>query len=87
VDHTSIITNTLKRLLVLVSVIAFLVEACTTSGGKEKTNLANAKPGDKVSLSETLQFDTVPNSVIPYGAKPALQFSNLLQNFQVFLTL
>ncbi len=34
--------------------------------------------GDKVTLSETLQFDTIPDSVIPAGAEPALQFSNLL---------
>ena len=68
----------MRRLLVLVSVMAFLVGACTTSDGKQKTDLSKARPGDKVTLSETLQFDTIPNAVIPYGAKPALQFSDLL---------
>jgi hypothetical protein len=67
----------MKRLLVFVSVMAFLAGACTTSDSKQKTDLSKAQPGDKVTLSGTLQFNTVPNAVIPYGAQPALQFSDL----------
>jgi hypothetical protein len=70
----------MKRLLVLVVATALLAGACSGSDGKKtdkKTDLSNAKPGDKVTLSETLQFDTVPNAVIPYATQPALEFSNL----------
>ena len=65
----------MRRLLGYLLVISILLAACGKGGGA--TDLSQAKPGEKVILSESVQMDGFPASVIPYGAESALAFSDL----------
>jgi hypothetical protein len=72
---TRFISSTLALLGLMI-----VTSACSFNfgrGGARATDLSSAKPGDKVILSETVNLDIIPSSVIPYGSKPAIQFSNL----------
>jgi len=48
--------------------------ATAESGGA--TDLSQATPGAKVTLGQ-IDFKGIPQSVVPYGAKPALAFTDL----------
>lgn len=58
--------------IVLVLIVSFA--AC---GGGGSSDLSQAQPGDEIILSEDVRLTGLPYAAIPYGATPALAFSNL----------
>lgn len=65
----------MNRPLAFLTVTALLLAGC---GGNEATSaLSQAVPGEQVILTETLGFDVLPYSVVPYGREPALALSDL----------
>ncbi len=75
------LTRSIASIQALLGLMIITSLACSLSSdlgrNGQDTDLSSAKPGDKVILSETVNSDIIPGSVIPYGSKPALQFSNL----------
>jgi hypothetical protein len=64
----------MKRILVPFIVMALLWVACSWGGGA--SDLSQAKPGKRLTMSQ-VGFKGIPQSVVPYGAKPALAFTDL----------
>jgi hypothetical protein len=64
----------MKRILVPFAVMALLWVACSWGGGI--SDLSRATPGAKVTMGQ-IDVKGIPQSVVPYGAKPALVFTDL----------
>jgi hypothetical protein len=64
----------MKRILVPLTVMALLWVACSSGGAI--SDLSQAKPGKKMTMSQ-VDFKGIPQSVIPYGSKPTLAFTDL----------
>lgn len=65
----------MKQLLAFLMMITLLLAACDK--GDQAPDLSQAKPGEKITLSEDVRLEGVPYSVVPYGSQPALAFTDL----------
>jgi len=65
----------MKLLWVNLTLMVLLLVGCGKTANVP--DLSAVKPGEKVTLSEGLGADVIPQFVVPYGRSPALAFSNL----------
>ena len=65
----------MKRLLIGLAITTLLVGACDQSAAVPDS--FQAGPGERVTLSETLHFDAIPQFAVPYGSGSDLTLRNL----------